>query len=307
MKREIISQALNALDERHISDTAVFAPASAQSSPERSAGVKTKRIITLALAAALILALGAAAYATGIFGLKTMAIDLEQQANIIPENTMSEIPDHTIISVSQPQAVEDTVDAAIREKIENSAKAWAEWEAWRKENGIHEPEVFEAPDDCAGVGWEENEDGTYAVIFYTFEETDDENELFNHKLVEMERRVATAEEYEQEMAYIEAKGKDYGEYDSHYCVYSQDMEEKLESIAASYGLKLRHKSELMLQNFDGETELYTREEIIQRVNEICAGGGSFSAQSRQALISSISMMRGHLLSAFTRMTHCGTA
>lgn len=275
MKREIISQALNALDERHISDTAVFAPASAQSSPERSAGVKTKRIITLALAAALILALGAAAYATGIFGLKTMAIDLEQQANIIPENTMSEIPDHTIISVSQPQAVEDTVDAAIREKIENSAKAWAEWEAWRKENGIHEPEVFEAPDDCAGVGWEENEDGTYAVIFYTFEETDDENELFNHKLVEMERRVATAEEYEQEMAYIEAKGKDYGEYDSHYCVYSQDMEEKLESIAASYGLKLRHKSELMLQNFDGETELYTREEIIQRVNEICAGGGIF--------------------------------
>lgn len=275
MKREIISEALNALDERHISDTAVFAPASAQSSQERSAGVKTKRIITLALAAALILALGAAAYASDIFGLKTMAIDLEQQANIIPENTMSEIPDHTIISVSQPQAVEDTVDAAIREKIENSAKAWAEWEAWRKENGIHEPEVFEAPDDCAGVGWEENEDGTYTVIVYMFEETDDENELFDHQLVEMERRTATAEEYEQEMAYIEAKGKGYGEYDSHYCVYSQDMEEKLESIAASYGLKLRHRSELMLQNFDGETELYTREEIIQRVNEICAGGGSF--------------------------------
>lgn len=275
MKREIISQALNALDERHISDTVVFTPASAQSSPERSAQVKTKRIITLALAAALILALGAAAYATGIFGLKTMAIDLEQQANIIPENTMSEIPDHTIISVSQPQTVEDTVNAAIREKIENSAKAWAEWEAWRKENGIHRPEVFEAPDDCAGVGWEENEDGTYAVIFYTFEETDDENELFNHKLAEMERRTATAEEYEQEMAYIAAKGTGYGDYDYNYYVYSQEMGEKLESIAASYGLKLRHKSELILQNYNGQTDLYTREEILEKVNEICAGGKSF--------------------------------
>ncbi len=275
MKREIISQALNALDERHISDAVVFAPASAQSSPEWSSGVKTKRIITLAFVAALIIALGAAAYATGIFGLKTMAIDLEQQANIIPENTMSEIPDHTIISVSQPQAVEDTVDAAIREKIENSAKAWAEWEAWRKENGIHRPEVFEAPDDCAGVGWEENEDGTYAVIFYTFEETDDENELFNHKLVEMERRVATAEEYEQEMAYIAAKGTGYGDYDYNYYVYSQEMGEKLESIAASYELKLRHKAELILQNYNGQTDLYTRGEILEKVNEICAGGKSF--------------------------------
>lgn len=277
MKREIISQALNALDERHISETAVFDPKLMQSSPERSARVKTKRIITLALAAALILALGAAAYASDIFGIKTMTIDLNQQANIIPEADAPESPANkwTDISVSQPQAVEDTVDAAIKEKIENSAKAWAEWEAWRKENGIHEPAVFEPPEGAAACGWEENEDGTYTVIVYAFEETDDENELFDHKLVEMERRTATAEEYEQEMAYIEAKGKGYGEYDSHYWVYSQEMEEKLESIAASYGLKLRHKSELMLQNFDGETELYTREEIIQRVNEICAGGGSF--------------------------------
>lgn len=272
MKRETISQALNGIDERYIDEAAVFRPAARQNSPERSAGVKIKRIMTIALAAALILALGAAAYASDIFGLKTMAIDLEQQANIIPDSSPSMFTD---ISVSQPQAVEDTVDAAIKEKIDNSAKAWAEWEAWRKENGIHEPTVFEPPEGAAACGWEENEDGTYTVIVYAFEETDDENELFDHKLVEMERRTATAEEYEQEMAYIEAKGKGYGEYDSHYCVYSQEMEEKLESIAASYGLKLRHKLELMLQNFDGETELYIREEIIQKVNEICAGGGSF--------------------------------
>lgn len=278
MKREIISQALNALDERHISETAGFDPKLMQSSPERSARVKTKRIITLALAAALIIALGAAAYASDIFGIKTMAIDLNQQANIIPEADAPESPANkwTDISVSQPQAVEDTVDAAIKEKIENSAKAWAEWEAWRKENGIHEPAVFEPPEGAAACGWEENEDGTYTVIVYAFEETDDENELFDHKLVEMERRTATAEEYEQEMAYIEARNTSYGDYDFNYRIFSEEAEEALEGIAAKYGLRLRNEAELILQkDFSGRSGDLTREEIIQKVNEICAGGASF--------------------------------
>ena len=63
MKRESISLALNELDERHISDTAVFAPKAGQGSPERIASMNRKRIITFALAAVLILALGITAYA----------------------------------------------------------------------------------------------------------------------------------------------------------------------------------------------------------------------------------------------------
>ena len=63
MKRESISLALNELDERHISDTAVFAPKAGQGSPERIASMNKKRIITFALAAVLILALGITAYA----------------------------------------------------------------------------------------------------------------------------------------------------------------------------------------------------------------------------------------------------
>ena len=63
MKRELISQALNMLDDRHISDTASFDPGAVQKSPERIAPMKRKSIISIALAAALILALGTAAYA----------------------------------------------------------------------------------------------------------------------------------------------------------------------------------------------------------------------------------------------------
>ena len=63
MKRETISQALNSLDDRHISDTASFSPGTIQSSPERIVHMKKKRIITFALAAALMLSLGIVAYA----------------------------------------------------------------------------------------------------------------------------------------------------------------------------------------------------------------------------------------------------
>ena len=63
MKRELISQALNMLDDRHISGTASFDPGAIQETPERIAHMKKKRIVSLALAAALILALGVTAYA----------------------------------------------------------------------------------------------------------------------------------------------------------------------------------------------------------------------------------------------------
>ncbi len=63
MKREILSLALNSLDDRHITDTASFSPETVQSSPERIVYMNKKRIITFALAAALMIALGITAYA----------------------------------------------------------------------------------------------------------------------------------------------------------------------------------------------------------------------------------------------------
>ena len=63
MKRETISQALNRLDDRHVTDTVSFSPGAIQSSPERIVQMRKKRIITFALAAVLMLALGITAYA----------------------------------------------------------------------------------------------------------------------------------------------------------------------------------------------------------------------------------------------------
>lgn len=78
MKRETISQALNLLDERHISDTAVFAPACVQESPERITRMNAKktrapkRILSIALAAALILAMALTAYAISSGGIREL-------------------------------------------------------------------------------------------------------------------------------------------------------------------------------------------------------------------------------------------
>ena len=63
MKREMLSLALNSLDDRHITDTATFSPGTVQSSPERIVHMNKKRIVTFALAAALMLAFGITAYA----------------------------------------------------------------------------------------------------------------------------------------------------------------------------------------------------------------------------------------------------
>lgn len=64
MKREAISAVIGGIDERHIAEAAQFEPARCAPSPERIEHMKTKRLITLALAAALILSLSIAAYAT---------------------------------------------------------------------------------------------------------------------------------------------------------------------------------------------------------------------------------------------------
>lgn len=63
MKRETISLAFNGLEDTFISEAAEFCPEVIEKSPERIVNMKKKRIISLALAAALILALGIGAYA----------------------------------------------------------------------------------------------------------------------------------------------------------------------------------------------------------------------------------------------------
>ena len=65
MNRELLAKAFGDIDEQLIAQAYRPAPEDASSSSERVIHMKKKRIISLALAAALILALGAVAYAAG--------------------------------------------------------------------------------------------------------------------------------------------------------------------------------------------------------------------------------------------------
>lgn len=97
MKREIISDALNRLDDRHISETEVFAPELMQSAPERTKSMNrytakrtTKRFVTLLIAACLVLSLGIAAYAAwSIHTAKQQ--ELREDLNIVDSNAESYI------------------------------------------------------------------------------------------------------------------------------------------------------------------------------------------------------------------------
>ena len=127
MKRETITRMLNDIDDRFVSEAAFPDPVSPRESPERIVHMKKKRIVTLTLAAALILALGAMAYAADLFGLKALLITNGSLSS--PENVNG-----GRLSITQPQAVPEEMDSAIREKIDNSSKAWAEWKVWSEEN-----------------------------------------------------------------------------------------------------------------------------------------------------------------------------
>lgn len=95
MNREIISDALNRLDDRHISETEVFAPDLMQSAPERTKPMNrytskrtTKRFVTLLIAACLVLSLGIAAYAAWSIHTARQQ-ELRDDLNIVESNTES--------------------------------------------------------------------------------------------------------------------------------------------------------------------------------------------------------------------------
>ena len=255
MNRELLSKALCEIDERYIAEAYRPVPEAASGSSERIVPMKKKRIITFALAAALILALGAMAYAADLFGLKALLITSGRFAN-------TEDPDRGYLSITQPQAVPEEMDAAVREKIDHSAKAWAEWRAWCEENAPREPESCRAPENASGIIEEKNEDGTVTFIFLNGEE-------------EIERRIISAEDYQLFKEYWDLRARGFSGYDFNYHIYTNEMADKLEEIAARYGLKLRHKQEVMLQNFVEQTGFYSFEEITSKINEICAGGKRF--------------------------------
>ncbi len=291
MNREIISRALNGLSDRHISETAVFAPPAIQETPERTKPMHitvkkrvSRRILTIALAAALLLSLAIAAYATDLFGLRAVLIrDDSLTAYKWVDNGDGtrrpvENPDGGFVSITQPQDTPEDLPSAVREKIENSEKAWTEWKEWNEGNAPRMPEVYKAPEGCITQDETENADGTWTLHFYSsiVPITDENGSIVDFENGElMETRTATAEEYRQMQDFITVSGTGYPGYDYKYNVLDENGAAKLEEIASRYGLKLRRKQNALFQNFGDQTGFLSREELTRKVSEIAGGGRPF--------------------------------
>ena len=80
MNRDMLSKALGDMDPRYVAQCSRYAPGEAAGPPERIAKMKMKRIVSIALAATLLLALGAAAYAvSSIHAARQQALKAQLQ------------------------------------------------------------------------------------------------------------------------------------------------------------------------------------------------------------------------------------
>lgn len=222
-----------------------------------------KKIIRTVLIAAAITALFAVgAYAADFLGMKALFIEGSQES----------------VSISQPQAVIDTLDASIQAKIEAAKTAWEEWEAWRQINKPKEPEALKSsPEGTDFSQFVENDDGTVTVNYYKYPEdtTDMDFDEMHENAILLESRTVTAEEYRQYNEYwdIVARGGIDG-YDFNYGIYNQEMAAGLENIAAKYDLELRREQTLMFPKESGFTggNAYTTEEMLAKLKEnVCTG------------------------------------
>lgn len=218
----------------------------------------TKRLLTIAVAAVMVMALaigGVAAYVLGIDAL------------LRPNKTEFDGKTYSEISLTQPQDWdENALDTAIVEKLENNKAAWAEWTEYKASNSaeIKEPRVYtEMPEGTNRVNCVENEDGSYTVHYLQFDE--------NFVPVPIKELTITAEEYEEMVAYDEITTKGYGEYDFKYGINSAAEALKLEEIAGKYGLKLRSNQNAA---FSSETtgqsgsQFFTNAQLAAKTAEI---------------------------------------
>ena len=125
MNRELLSKALGEIDEAFIAKAYRSVPEEAAStSSERIVQMKKKHMLTFALAAALILALGVAAYAHGWFGFSSRLVPAPTpSAGMEPAPEYGNPRDHHYLSYSGAMG-------------SNTMKASLEWydyvEAWQE-------------------------------------------------------------------------------------------------------------------------------------------------------------------------------
>lgn len=243
---------------------------------------------TMLLVAALAGAMGATAYAAGLFGTEALEIrepEITPQKLVIGEDGKGHKVDNpeegAMFSITQPQELPDNAAPEIREKFENNKAAWAEWEVWREENRVKMPEVFQEPEGAHMSELIEHEDGSRTLVFSRPNKTEEEliawvNEIEDmhdqdpEKAKEMEaeysayhadpdnwvvleERNVSAEELEQYEYFISLSGKYLEGYDYYYRVQTEEQGKKLEEIVAKYGLSLRGDKQTL---FGGMEEYY---------------------------------------------------
>ncbi len=208
---------------------------------------RKKLVRTLLIAAVLLSLLGVTAYAADFPGLRALLLPGSQgmayHAADLPdgERLLTEAPDGGMLSLTQPMALPEDLDPRIAVKVENSAAAWAEWLAWKEAHPFEEPEVFRPPEGTGFSETAENPDGSYTVAFYEDSRWDEQaGRIVGVRLIEV--RTATEEEYAADRHYKEVMGHlGIAGYDHSYGVYDEAGAEKLEELAAKYGLALRRE------------------------------------------------------------------
>lgn len=233
---------------------------------KRAKGGSGKRVYRTLLIAAIIASfMVTAAYAAGLLDFRALLLEdtLEidgQELSKISLTQPQAVPEETESAVTQENALKDADELA--EKLAASEAAWAEWEDYRY-NGVVLPEAFSfVKEKSCGLIVTENDDGSVTV------------EIIDNG--ESEFMTVSAEEFEQFEAWGERQSGDtYGDYDFNYHVHSQEDADKLEEIAAKYGLKLRKDHQLMWSSettgMSGE-QFLTNQQLAEKTAEIgCAG------------------------------------
>ena len=242
-----------------------------------------RRIAVIAAIVALLAALGAAAYATELFGLRAIEMDPEENPvyDYVKQDDGS--VQQTVntsarrVSLTQPQEVPDCMPEEVKRAVENSRLAWAEWEDYCKAQPDTTPDfMLNLPDDLAAIDTDYGDDGICTITLYKQE---------NGELTAIETRTAPSEAVREWEDKLLLAAQDFGKYDYFYYVKDAAMEAKLEEIAAKYGLALRGQS---TQLFSGDTikasaeehgleytpsDMYrTNEELSQFISdEFCTG------------------------------------
>lgn len=247
-------------------DDELLAQALAPVKSRKAQGKPGKKLYrTLLIAAVIASFMVTAAFAAGLLDFRALLLEdtLEidgQELSKISLTQPQAVPEETESAVTQENALKDADELA--EKLAASEAAWAEWEDYRY-NGAVLPEAFSfVKEKSCGLIVTENDDGSVTV------------EIIDNG--ESEFMTVSAEEFEQFEAWGERQSGDtYGDYDFNYHVHSQEDADKLEEIAAKYGLKLRKDHQLMWSSettgMSGE-QFLTNQQLAEKTAEIgCAG------------------------------------